>query len=84
MMRMFSLEELKKIDEQYHKIYSPFIETDFFSLLYDNSEEEWCYVIDENITTFQLIKARGYFLKLLWMLFGKEMVDMKVKPFGIR
>lgn len=82
-MRMFSPEELAKIKEQYYKIYTPLVETDFFSLLYDKSEDEWCYVISEHITLSQLIKARGYFLTALWKMFGKEKTFASLKPFTV-
>lgn len=82
-MKMFKPEELEKIQEEYYKIYDPFIETDYFSLLYDNSEEEWCYVISEDIKDYQLVKAKGYFLTLLIKLVGIDELYNKVKPFTI-
>jgi len=90
-MRMFTKEELKKIKEQYYEIYQPFIETDYFSLLYDKSEKEWCYVIDENITEEQLNQANQKFIYILVAMFGTgaktgsgiDIVQDKIKNFTI-
>lgn len=90
-MRMFSKKELEKIKEQYYKIYQPFIEEDYFSLLYDKSEKEWCYVINENITEVQLQKAKQKFIFILLDMFGTEtktgmgidLVEAKLNQFTI-
>ena len=90
-MIMFNKEELEKIKEKYYEIYQPYVETDFFSLLYDKSEKEWCYVINENITEEQLQEAKQKFIFILLAMFGTgaktgmgiDLVEAKLNSFTI-
>lgn len=80
-MKMFTKEELEKIKEQYYKIYKPLFETDYFSVLYDKSEDEWCYVINEEITKKQLADAALRFSVEIANL--DDYSDDKIKSFTI-
>ena len=80
---MFSLDEIKLILKKYYEINMVLVETDYFTLAYDTVEEEWYYTIDEHISTLQLLKAKGYFLELLWALYGREETQKRVKKFTI-
>lgn len=77
------IDALKLFEALYYSVYTPLIETEHFSVLYDNEEEEWFYIIDENITFAQLVKARSKMFRLLIALVGIDNIHDKVKPYTV-
>ena len=71
---------------EFDKLYDTLIETEYFSVVYDKQEEEWFYIIDEEINLSQLVKAKNYFFRKLVSYMGIERIvnELSVKPFTIK
>lgn len=77
---------LEWLRNEFNKLYQVLIETDYFTVGYDIHEEEWFYIVDENINLNQLVKAKNYFFKKLVSFIGMErlVTELNIRPFTIK